>query len=149
MLFRSVSQSRYPDKQLNEERKARQELEDKYRRDPPDPRGKIYIISNVGSFGENIYKIGLTRREIEERVKELGDASVPFEFDVHAIIKTENAPELESKLHKKLSIYRMNKSNWRKEFFKITLEELKGLIEKEGHENSCIVTGKQIGRAHV
>ena len=132
------------DKQLSEERKARQELEDKYRRDPLDPRGKIYIISNIGSFGEHIYKIGLTRREIEERVKELGDASVPFEFDVHAVIKTNNAPELESKLHQKLSIYRMNKSNWRKEFFKITIEDLKKLIEEEGHETSWTMKAKAL-----
>jgi hypothetical protein len=109
-----------------------------------NPKGKIYIISNVGSFGEHIFKIGLTRREIEERVKELGDASVPFEFDVHAVIKTNNAPELESKLHQKLSIYRMNKSNWRKEFFKITLEDLKRLIEEEGHETSWTMMAKAL-----
>lgn len=135
---------------LEEERKMREEAEGKIgdleqrileaekKRDTiaSDPRGKIYIISNVGSFGEHIYKIGLTRREIEERIKELGDASVPFEFDVHAVIKTENAPELESKLHQKLSIYRVNKSNWRKEFFKITIDELKQCIEEEGHETS-------------
>ena len=109
-----------------------------------NPRGKIYIISNIGSFGEHIYKIGLTRREIEERIKELGDASVPFEFDVHAVIKTDNAPELESKLHQKLSIYRMNKSNWRKEFFKITIEDLKKLIEEEGHETSWTLKAKAL-----
>jgi hypothetical protein len=120
------------------------ELKEKYRRDPLDPKGKIYIISNVGSFGEHIFKIGLTRREIEERIKELGDASVPFEFDVHAVIKTNNAPELESKLHQKLSIYRMNKSNWRKEFFKITLEDLKRLIEEEGHETSWTMMAKAL-----
>jgi hypothetical protein len=120
------------------------ELKEKYRREPLNPKGKIYIISNVGSFGEHIFKIGLTRREIEERVKELGDASVPFEFDVHAVIKTNNAPELESKLHQKLSIYRMNKSNWRKEFFKITLEDLKRLIEEEGHETSWTMMAKAL-----
>jgi len=109
-----------------------------------NPRGKIYIISNIGSFGEHIYKIGLTRREIEERIKELGDASVPFEFDIHAVIKTNNAPELESKLHQKLSIYRLNKSNWRKEFFKITIEELKKLIEEEGHETSWTMKAKAL-----
>ena len=98
----------------------------------------------MGSFGEHIYKIGLTRREIEERVKELGDASVPFEFDVHAIIKTDNAPELESKLHRRLAIYRLNKSNWRKEFFKITIEELKKLIEEEGHETSWTMLAKAL-----
>ena len=109
-----------------------------------DPRGKIYVISNIGSFGEHIYKIGLTRREIEERIKELGDASVPFEFDVHAIIKTDNAPDLESKLHQKLAIYRVNKSNWRKEFFKITIDELKQLIEEEGHDTSWTMKAKAL-----
>ena len=121
-------------------------LESERKRDTiaSDPRGKIYIISNVGSFGEHVYKIGLTRREIEERVKELGDASVPFEFDIHAIIKTNNAPELETKLHRKLSIYRLNKSNWRKEFFKITIDELKELIDDEGHETSWTMKAKAL-----
>jgi hypothetical protein len=118
------------------------ELEEKYRRSPLDPRGKIYIISNVGSFGDHVYKVGFTRREAEERVKDLGDASVPFEFDIHAVIKAENAPELETKLHRKLSMYRLNKSNWRKEFFKITIEELKRLIEEEGHETSWTMKAK-------
>lgn len=127
-----------------EAEKRAAELEEKYRREPLDPRGKIYIISNIGSFGDHVFKIGLTRREIEERVKELGDASVPFEFDVHAIIKTDNAPELESKLHQKLAIYRVNKSNWRKEFFKITIEELKRLIEDEGHETSWTMKAKAL-----
>jgi hypothetical protein len=131
------------EKRIKAEQEA-EELREKYRRDPLDPRGKIYIISNVGSFGEHVYKIGLTRREIEERIKELGDASVPFEFDVHAIIKTDNAPGLESKLHEKLAIYRVNKSNWRKEFFKITIEELKQLIEKEGHETSWTMKAKAL-----
>jgi hypothetical protein len=63
--------------------------------------GHVYVISNVGSFGENIYKIGMTRRlEPMDRVKELGDASVPFPFDVHAMIRTSNAPTLENALHK-------------------------------------------------
>lgn len=124
--------------------KRMEEAEKKRQTIASNPKGKIYIISNVGSFGEHIYKIGLTRREIEERVKELGDASVPFEFDVHAVIKTNNAPELESKLHQKLSIYRMNKSNWRKEFFKITLDDLKRLIEEEGHETSWTMMAKAL-----
>ena len=131
------------EKRIKAEQEAK-ELREKYRRKPLDPRGKIYIISNIGSFGEHIYKIGLTRREIEERIKELGDASVPFEFDVHAVIKTNNAPELESKLHQKLSIYRMNKSNWRKEFFKIAIEDLRKLIEEEGHETSWTMKAKAL-----
>jgi hypothetical protein len=62
-------------------------------------KGRIYIISNIGSFGEGVFKIGLTRRQASERVDELGGASVPFEFDIHAVIETENAPALEYKLH--------------------------------------------------
>jgi hypothetical protein len=87
--------------------------------------GHVYIISNIGSFGEDVYKIGMTRRlEPMDRVKELGGASVPFPFDVHAMIFCENAPELESRLHRYLSDRRMNKENTRKEFFQISLEEI-------------------------
>ncbi len=67
-------------------------------------KGHVYILSNIGSFGENIYKVGMTRRlEPELRVKELGDASVPFPFDVHAMVSCDNAPELEKKLHHDLT----------------------------------------------
>ena len=97
--------------------------------------GHVYIISNIGSFGENVYKIGMTRRlEPLDRVKELGDASVPFPFDVHALIYSENAPELENKLHKFFEEKRMNKVNLRKEFFKVTIAEIKEFLEKEGIE---------------
>jgi LPXTG-motif cell wall-anchored protein len=91
--------------------------------------GHIYIISNLGSFGENIFKIGMTRRiEPQERIDELGDASVPFRFDVHSTIFSNNAPELESALHKKLHNSRVNKINLRKEFFKTTIDELEDLV---------------------
>lgn len=97
--------------------------------------GHVYIISNIGSFGENVYKIGMTRRlEPLDRVRELGDASVPFPFDVHALIYSENAPELENKLHKFFEEKRMNKVNLRKEFFKVTIAEIKEFLEKEGIE---------------
>lgn len=87
--------------------------------------GHVYIISNIGSFGENIYKIGMTRRlEPMERVQELGDASVPFAFDVHAMVYSVNAPELESALHKKFDAKRVNLMNQRKEFYNVTLEEI-------------------------
>ncbi len=93
--------------------------------------GHIYIISNIGSFGKNIYKIGMTRRlEPTERVKELGDASVPFAFDIHAIIYTENAPEMEHKLHRIFNTKRVNLSNNRKEFFNVTLDEIKQEVLK-------------------
>ena len=94
--------------------------------------GHIYVVSNIGSFGENVYKIGMTRRLVpEDRVKELGDASVPFRFDVHAMIRTENAPELENKLHHIFNEKRINIVNRRKEFFNVSLEE----IEKAVREN--------------
>lgn len=87
--------------------------------------GHVYIISNIGSFGEGIVKIGMTRRlDPFDRVKELGDASVPFIFDVHAIIYSEDAPRLEHSLHKKYADRRINMVNNRKEFFRISLDEL-------------------------
>ena len=93
--------------------------------------GNVYIISNIGSFGENVYKIGMTRRlDPLDRIKELGDASVPFEFDVHSMIYSEDAPALERELHKKFLRLQMNKVNPRKEFFKITLTEIKAEIDK-------------------
>lgn len=93
--------------------------------------GNVYIISNVGSFGENVYKIGMTRRlEPIDRIKELGDASVPFEFDVHSMIYSDNAPGLERELHRKFLRLQMNKVNPRKEFFKITLEDIKAEVDK-------------------
>ncbi len=93
-------------------------------------RGHVYIISNTGSFGEDVYKIGLTRRlEPLDRVKELGDASVPFEFDVHAIIWSEDAPALESTLHKHFALDRVNKVNHRKEFFRSSLTDIRKQIE--------------------
>jgi hypothetical protein len=89
-------------------------------------RGHVYVISNIGSFGENVYKIGLTRRlEPLDRVKELGDASVPFKFDVHAMIFSEDAPALETRLHREFTQYRVNQVNHRKEFFKVDLLDIK------------------------
>lgn len=94
-------------------------------------RGHVYVISNIGSFGENVYKIGMTRRlEPLDRVKELGDASVPFLFDVHAMIFSEDAPKLEKDLHKIFNHKRLNMINDRKEFFNITLDEIKSEVEK-------------------
>tara|TARA_B100002049_G_scaffold63320_1_gene45666 strand:+ start:372 stop:1775 length:1404 start_codon:yes stop_codon:yes gene_type:complete len=91
--------------------------------------GHVYIISNLGSFGENVYKIGMTRRlEPLDRVKELGDASVPFTFDLHAMIFSENAPELENLLHKEFDDRRINKVNYRKEYFKVTLDEIEQVV---------------------
>lgn len=96
-------------------------------------RGHVYIISNVGSFGEHVYKIGLTRRlEPIDRIRELGDSSVPFEFDVHALIYSEDAPALEHRLHKHFVLGQVNKVNHRKEFFRVEVAELRAEIETMG-----------------
>ncbi len=88
--------------------------------------GHVYVISNIGSFGEEVFKIGMTRRlEPGDRVRELGDASVPFSFDVHAMIFSDDAPTLEKKLHRHFLRQQINKVNPRKEFFKINLDEIK------------------------
>lgn len=98
-------------------------------------RGYVYIISNIGSFGDGIYKIGLTRRlEPMDRVKELGDASVPFEFDVHAMILSDDAPALETRLHKHFLLSQVNKVNHRKEFFRVPLEDIKSNLDELGLE---------------
>lgn len=95
--------------------------------------GNVYVISNVGSFGENVYKVGMTRRlEPMDRVKELGDASVPFPFDVHAFIESDDAPALEHALHQDLALMQMNKVNPKKEFFKVTISDIRKLVENRG-----------------
>lgn len=91
--------------------------------------GNIYIISNLGSFGENVFKVGMTRRlNPQDRVNELGDASVPFKFDVHSFIFSDDAVELENKLHTILNDKRVNKVNMRKEFFYTNIDELENLV---------------------
>lgn len=91
--------------------------------------GYVYIISNIGAFGENVYKIGMTRRlDPMDRVNELGDASVPFNFDVHALIFTEDAPKLETALHNAFEDKKINKINQRREFFKVSLDEIKQVV---------------------
>ena len=93
--------------------------------------GYVYIISNIGSFGENIYKIGMTRRlEPMDRVDELGDASVPFAFDVHAMIFSDDAPALESALHRAFDDRKVNMINTRREFFNVTLEEIEAVVKR-------------------
>ena len=92
--------------------------------------GYVYIISNIGAFGENVYKIGMTRRlDPQERIDELGDASVPFDFDVHAMIFSEDAPGLENALHHAFENRRLNKVNKRREFFNVTLDEIKTVVK--------------------
>lgn len=95
--------------------------------------GNVYVISNVGSFGERVFKIGMTRRlEPLERVYELGDASVPFPFDVHAMIFSDNAPELERKLHVRFNNARKNWVNPRKEFFEADLDDIETFLQTTG-----------------
>lgn len=97
--------------------------------------GYIYVISNIGSFGEGVLKIGMTRRlEPMDRVNELGDASVPFKFDVHALTFVENAPKIEKELHRKFNKARVNIENHRKEFFRVTPQEVATAIEELGVE---------------
>lgn len=91
--------------------------------------GNVYVISNLGSFGENVFKIGMTRRlNPQDRVDELGNASVPFRFDVHSFIFSDDAVGLENKLHTILTDKRVNKVNMRKEFFNVSLDELEQLV---------------------
>lgn len=97
--------------------------------------GHVYVISNVGSFGEEVFKIGMTRRlDPIERIKELGDASVPFEFDVHAVIYSEDAPGLENKLHRLFHWRRINRVNERKEFFRVGIDEIAAAVRAERAE---------------
>ncbi len=105
-------------------------------------KGHVYVISNIGSFGENVYKIGLTRRlDPTERVRELGDASVPFSFDIHAMISSEDAPSLETALHRAFDDKRVNAVNMRKEFFKVGLEDIRKKVEEiTGNEADFVTT---------
>ena len=93
--------------------------------------GYVYVISNIGAFGENVFKIGMTRRlNPQERVDELGDASVPFKFDVHAMIFSDDAPALEAALHRAFEGKKVNMVNQRREFFNVTIDEIKKVIRE-------------------
>lgn len=97
--------------------------------------GHVYVISNIGSFGEDVYKIGMTRRlDPLDRVRELGDASVPFQFDVHAVIYSNDAPGLESVLHRAFQNRRINRVNERKEFFNVTIDEIAQVVRQHHAE---------------
>lgn len=103
----------------------------------------MYIISNLGSFGEDVYKIGMTRRlEPLDRVNELGDASVPFNFDVHAMIFSDDAPKLESELHKAFDKNKVNMINSRREFFKVKLEDIEKEVKKH-HDKTVVFSYEQ------
>ena len=93
--------------------------------------GYVYVVSNIGSFGNEVVKIGMTRRlNPEDRVKELGDASVPFKFDTHALVYTEDAPAMETALHEKFGNRRLNAVNLRKEFFRVDLKEVENALKE-------------------
>lgn len=110
--------------------KIEKSLEDLDYREANQRAGYVYIISNIGAFGENIYKIGMTRRlDPQERVDELGDASVPFKFDVHAMIFSDDAPALEAALHRAFEDKKVNMVNTRREFFNVTLDEIKTVVK--------------------
>lgn len=102
--------------------------------------GYVYIISNIGSFGEGVFKIGVTRRDNpEERIRELSSASVPFRFDTHVFIFSKNAYDLESELHERFDNQRVNKVNMRKEFFRISIDDVKKIVEEnKGQVHSFI-----------
>lgn len=114
--------------QLQDIEKAIQDID---YREANHKAGYVYIISNIGAFGENVYKIGMTRRlDPQDRVDELGDASVPFNFDVHAMIFSDDAPALEAALHKAFEDKKLNMVNTRREFFNVTLDEIKEVVKK-------------------
>jgi hypothetical protein len=93
--------------------------------------GHVYVISNVGAFGERMVKIGMTRRlEPLERVKELGDASVPFRYDVHALVFSHDAVGLENRLHHEFADRRVNLVNERREFFYVTPTEVREALAR-------------------
>jgi predicted nucleic acid-binding Zn-ribbon protein len=102
--------------------------------------GHVYIISNIGSFGDQVFKIGMTRRlDPMDRVRELGDASVPFQFDVHAVIYCDDAPSLENMLHRAFHHKRINRVNARKEFFRVSIEEITEAVRKHHGEIEMIL----------
>jgi hypothetical protein len=102
-------------------------------------RGYVYIISNIGSFGDNIYKIGMTRRlDPVDRIRELSNASVPFKYDIHAMLFSEDAPSLEALLHNAFEDKRVNRINGRKEFFGVSLMEIEQKVKESGIETEFI-----------
>lgn len=113
-----------------------QNIKDIDYREANQKAGYVYVISNIGAFGENVYKIGMTRRlEPMDRIYELGNASVPFNFDVHAMIFSEDAPKLESVLHRTFADKKVNMVNTRREFFNVTLDEIEKVV-KENHDKT-------------
>ena len=110
-------------KKMDDREKEKEELD---YRTANASAGYVYVISNIGSFGKDIFKIGVTRRlDPLERISELSSASVPFKFDVHALIFSYDAYKLENELHSYFDKYKLNKVNNHKEFYKIPIEKIK------------------------
>lgn len=133
----SAAQKAKYEEQLKTLESRLREAEDKNRRAlsmaQQTRAGNVYIISNIGSFGNDMFKIGMTRRlDPMDRVNELGDASVPFRFDVHAMIYSEDAPRLEKELHRVFNRFRVNKVNYRKEFFRVSMQQIRAELERLG-----------------
>ncbi|RUT47990.1 GIY-YIG nuclease family protein [Paenibacillus anaericanus] len=117
-------------KELEEQLEKLEEIKEEIVKRANGKAGHVYVISNLGSFGDNMFKVGMTRRlDPLERVDELGDASVPFKFDVHALVFSDDAVGLEQKLHQALESQRVNKINLRKEFFYSTVEDLQNIVQ--------------------
>jgi hypothetical protein len=132
------------EKNLNEARAQLADLDKEEKiidyREQNAKAGYVYVISNIGAFGDGVYKIGMTRRlEPMDRVDELGDASVPFSFDVHAMIFSDNAPVLESKLHEHFYNNRINKVNDRKEFFRADINEIEKVLKENYNKITDVV----------
>ena len=129
-----VEKQLYVDKIKELEDRLKQVEKDKenvLQREQNTRAGYVYVISNIGSFGDNVYKIGMTRRlEPMDRVKELSDASVPFEFDVHAMIFSDDAPGLETILHNTFRGKEVNKVNLKKEFYKVSLDDVERVVKE-------------------
>ena len=128
-------------RELEEEvKKLRADKEHVLERENNTRSGYVYIISNIGSFGEDVYKIGMTRRlEPQDRIDELSSASVPFKFDVHAMIFSDDAPALENILHQTFADMQVNRVNPRKEFFRVDLNKIKKVV-KENFDGTAVFT---------
>lgn len=114
--------------------KLNSNLKDIDYREANQKAGYVYVISNIGAFGKDVYKIGMTRRlDPQDRIDELSDASVPFNFDVHAMIFSDDAPKLEAALHNAFKDKRVNLVNQRKEFFNVSLDEIEFVV-KNNHD---------------
>lgn len=123
-----LEKKKYIDLRLSE---LDREIKDMDYREANKKAGYVYIISNIGAFGENVYKIGMTRRlEPMDRIEELSNASVPFKFDVHAMIFSDDAPQLEAALHRAFDNRKVNMINGRKEFFRVKIEEIEDVVRK-------------------